>query len=246
MIKVVHQIWIGPDPMPENYQEFRKRWQEMNPDWEFKLWTEKEIDAEVWDNQAIYDAVAIPPDGTKIHEVALATQRADIVRYEILYRYGGMYLDCDIEPIKTLSEMFEMYPESKTKASASYENTPYIGEPFSDGTFPRGLVVNNNFLWAPRKKMKIWKLCIEKLALSFDKSMLIPASTGPLVVSHVAYHNSSLVYIYPYNAFNYVQHNDIPFGEDAHFKQDELPDDVIAVHHYGHKKNGRPNTSWIY
>ena len=244
MIKIVHQIWLGNAPMPENYKIFRQQWQEVNPDWEFKLWTEKEIEAEVWDNQGIYDDIAIPPEGKRSHEIAVATQRSDIIRYEILYRYGGMYLDCDIEPIKTLSYMFNKYPESKYKASASNENTVYVNGELPNENNTQYLLVNNNFLWAPSKHMEFWKLCIEKLASSFDKLTVIPESTGPHMVSYVAYQNPSLIYVYPYSAFNYVQWVDIPIGMDAKFEKDKLPDDVIAVHHYGHRKNYRPNTSW--
>jgi len=244
MIKTVHQIWLGPAPMPENYQEFRQRWQGMNPEWEFKLWTEKEIDAEVWDNQQIYDAVAIPPEGKKTHDIALATQRSDIIRYEILYRYGGMYLDCDIEPIQSLSYMFNLFPDSTHKAVASYENTHFISEPLPDGTTKHGLIVNNNFMWSPEVNMDIWKKCIDKISLSFDKALPIPTSTGPNILSNVSAANPNDIYIYPYEVFNSIPFYAIGDTQDAPYTRSSLSGQVVGIHHYGHRKNGRPQYSW--
>ena len=34
-------------------------------------------------------------------------QRADFIRYCILFKYGGLYLDCDIRPMKNLEDIFQ-------------------------------------------------------------------------------------------------------------------------------------------
>src|SRR5690606_30927361 len=41
--------------------------------------------------------------------------RADIARLELLYRYGGVYVDCDTEPLRPIDELREhalFLPES--------------------------------------------------------------------------------------------------------------------------------------
>jgi len=36
----------------------------------------------------------------------LPIQRADFIRYLILYKYGGIYIDCDIHPLRSLDDLF--------------------------------------------------------------------------------------------------------------------------------------------
>ena len=36
--KIIHQIWIGPKPIPDQYKEFSQKMIEMHPDWEYHLW----------------------------------------------------------------------------------------------------------------------------------------------------------------------------------------------------------------
>ena len=37
----------------------------------------------------------------------LPIQRADFIRYLILYKYGGIYIDCDIHPLRSLDKLFQ-------------------------------------------------------------------------------------------------------------------------------------------
>ncbi len=87
--KVIHQIWIGGD-IPVRYRDWQVSWKAMNPDWEYKLWTTKDIEALGLVNQHAYEAA---PNNA---------ERADIARYEILYRFGGLYADTDFECLKPM------------------------------------------------------------------------------------------------------------------------------------------------
>lgn len=82
--KIIHQIWIG-SPLPEDYLPLIKTWQELHPDWEYILWDDVMIEGLDLVNKAQYDA------STNYG------QKADIARYEILYRFGGVYVDIDFE-----------------------------------------------------------------------------------------------------------------------------------------------------
>lgn len=83
----VHRIWLG-SPLPEKEREFGLTWVKYHPDWEYKLWTEKEIDEFGLVNRKWYDK-------TKNYG-----EKSDIARYEILYREGGLYIDTDFECLK--------------------------------------------------------------------------------------------------------------------------------------------------
>lgn len=82
--KKIHQIWLG-GLLPEKYKTFQKSWIKHHPGWEYKLWGEKEIAALHLTNQTAYD------------QSKNYAQKADIARYEILFREGGLYIDTDFE-----------------------------------------------------------------------------------------------------------------------------------------------------
>jgi mannosyltransferase OCH1-like enzyme len=81
--KVIHQIWVGPKPLPKIYLKYQNTCKAMHPDWEFKLWTNKELEKFNLKNRDLFD------------KAADYREKADIFRYEILKREGGLYLDVD-------------------------------------------------------------------------------------------------------------------------------------------------------
>lgn len=86
--KLFHRVWLGGKPMPYYFQKWGESWAKKHPGWTVKLWTEKEI--ELFTNRDI-----LP----KCENLAM---RSDIVRYEVLYREGGIYLDTDMECLKNI------------------------------------------------------------------------------------------------------------------------------------------------
>jgi len=102
--KILHQIWIGPKPAPTNLM---KTWKEKHPNFEYILWTEQEI----YNRRLQLTCVE------KINMIPEINGKADIIRWEILYQYGGYFVDADsicIEP-------FDYYFSDKV-AFATFEN----------------------------------------------------------------------------------------------------------------------------
>ena len=102
--KIIHQLWIGKKPRPS---KFMQTWQDKHPDYEYIMWNEAEI----------------VNRGLKLHcqkridEIEEINGKADIIRWEILYKYGGLFLDADsicIEPFYKLMD--------KNRAFVGYEN----------------------------------------------------------------------------------------------------------------------------
>lgn len=81
--KIIHQIWIGPEP---RLQEMMDSWKNMHPGWEYRLWTEKEIDALGLVNRRVYDIY---------YDSGHFSGASDVVRHELLDRFGGVYMDAD-------------------------------------------------------------------------------------------------------------------------------------------------------
>jgi len=87
--KIIHQLWIGPKQAPINLMN---TWREKNPDFEYIFWNEAEIKKR--------NITFICQQ--KIDEIEEINGKADIMRWELLYKYGGVFLDADsicIEPI---------------------------------------------------------------------------------------------------------------------------------------------------
>lgn len=89
--KIFHRVWLGQASVPLEYERYWERWQLLHPDWEFREWRDDSIK-----ELSLHSAI----EKTEINAV-----KADIARYEILYKYGGIYLDCDMDcyqPIDSL------------------------------------------------------------------------------------------------------------------------------------------------
>jgi mannosyltransferase OCH1-like enzyme len=87
--KIIHQLWIGNKPRPSVFMD---TWKNMHPDMEYICWNEKEIENRNLKLECLQ----------KIDDMSEINGKADIIRWEILYQYGGIFLDADsvcIEPI---------------------------------------------------------------------------------------------------------------------------------------------------
>lgn len=92
--KIIHQIWLG-SPFPEKYRAFQQSWISQHPDWEYHLWTDKEVEFLYLQNRSFYEAATN------------YGQKSDILRYEILCQFGGIYVDTDFECLKPLDILVE-------------------------------------------------------------------------------------------------------------------------------------------
>lgn len=98
--KIIHFIWIGPNPQPKTFiDHYQKQWREAHPDFEFRVWVEESLDKEEFTLSKIILDKSLNPG-----------LRADALRYEILYKYGGIYVDTDmalVKPIHSLLDSFQ-------------------------------------------------------------------------------------------------------------------------------------------
>lgn len=82
--KRIHQIWLG-SKLPLEYKRYTETWKTFHPNWEYRLWTLDDLkDVEI-SKQDIFD------------RATSWAMKSDILRYEILRQYGGLYIDTDFE-----------------------------------------------------------------------------------------------------------------------------------------------------
>ena len=89
--RIFHRIWIGPKPMPEDFVHWGKTWLRCNPGWEMRFWTEKNM----------------PPIHNRrpYRRAPMFSGRADVARIELVYRFGGVYIDTDFECFKCIEPL---------------------------------------------------------------------------------------------------------------------------------------------
>ena len=86
--------------MPEAFAAFAAGWRRLHPEWEYTLWgQEKELPELI--NQDIYD------DAESIAPKYVGQLRSDVVRYELLWRYGGVWVDTDFEALKPIDGLLD-------------------------------------------------------------------------------------------------------------------------------------------
>lgn len=90
--KIIHHIWLG-SPLPARCKWFIETWKKHNPDWTFILWDDARVAKLKLVNLRAYRAA------TNWGE------KSDIVRYEVLYRFGGLYVDTDFECLQPFDEL---------------------------------------------------------------------------------------------------------------------------------------------
>ncbi|MDR2979036.1 MAG: glycosyl transferase [Bacteroidales bacterium] len=96
--KVIHYCWFGRGEMPKLGMRCIKSWKKHLPDYEIKLWNEDNFDI----NRIPYTAEAF--------EAKKYAFVSDYARFWILYHYGGIYFDTDVEMIKPIDEILAKGP----------------------------------------------------------------------------------------------------------------------------------------
>lgn len=106
--KRLHQIWLGSE-LPKHYKPLIKNLRKLHPEWEYKLWTDDNIDFELINSDFFRRAKNMG-------------QKSDILRYEILNKYGGVYLDLDHLAVKSFNSLLHL----ESFAGVIYDSRPQI------------------------------------------------------------------------------------------------------------------------
>ena len=92
--RIFHQIWVGPDPFPEEYAGYQQTWLDQHPGWELRFWTE----------QNLPEDLRRPEAAERLRSPA---ERANILRLELLWRLGGVYVDTDFECLRSIEPLID-------------------------------------------------------------------------------------------------------------------------------------------
>lgn len=91
--KIIHYCWFGRGPLPELAQKCIASWKKYLPDYEIKEWNEDNFDVNI---------IPYTAEAYKAKKYAFVS---DYARFWILYKYGGIYFDTDVEVIRPIDDI---------------------------------------------------------------------------------------------------------------------------------------------
>lgn len=91
--KVIHYCWFGGKDLSPLANKCIRSWQEFFPDYEIKRWDESNFD------------IGIIPYTSQAYKAGKYAFVSDYARFWILYRYGGLYFDTDVEVIRSMDNI---------------------------------------------------------------------------------------------------------------------------------------------
>lgn len=93
--KIIHYCWFGHNELPDKSKNYIKGWAKECPNYKIIKWSENNFKVNKYSfTRKAYHA----------HNWAAVS---DYVRLVILYKYGGIYLDTDVEIIKSLDSLLK-------------------------------------------------------------------------------------------------------------------------------------------
>ena len=95
--RALHQFWDTGMP-PAAVETLMLTWRTMNPDWTYTLWSHRSALEFIELNYGNRTRDAFL-------QCAFAAMQADVARYAILYKLGGVYADADLSCLKTMTEV---------------------------------------------------------------------------------------------------------------------------------------------
>lgn len=91
--KIIHYCWFGHNPLPELAQKCISSWVNYFPEYEIKEWNEDNFDVNI---------IPYTAEAFKCKKYAFVS---DYARFWILYHYGGLYFDTDVEVLKPMDDI---------------------------------------------------------------------------------------------------------------------------------------------
>jgi len=200
---------------------YGQAWGVLNPDCLVHDWSWADLPDDLA-NQSIMDDLRTRC--TKGDSIELSTQLADIISYDLVRRFGGIYVNCDIQPFRPL------LPEMKNKGAwAGWE------EPWEDNVVNCAFGGTSDFWGVVVAELSDWYW--DKRTAGLEEMNQL---TGPRYLTSRYRQHQEELYIYPSSVFNPVYWKDIPPGTVIEHQECDFPN-AIALHHWDHRNTGRSN-----
>ena len=147
--KIIHYCWFGGNPLPKEFQKYIDSWKKYCPDYEIIEWNESNYDIEK--NLFMKQA----------YEHKKWAFVSDVARLDVIYNYGGLYMDSDVEVLSNLDDFlynncffgFEL-PTSCTSLFGAEKNNVFIKKLLD--YYDKRAFVDENGVYDMTTNAKIW------------------------------------------------------------------------------------------
>lgn len=168
--RVIHQIYEDPAGPSESFLQLAETWKELNPTWEYRFWNKEAIENFLENNF---------PDFVPYYKAySFNVQRWDAIRYLILYKMGGLYVDMDYECIEPIEPLL-------------LDSTCCIGMELGHNKvyYNKSMIIGNAFI-ACVPGHSFFKDIINEMIhgskyLHLSKVMQVMESTGPMMITRI-------------------------------------------------------------
>lgn len=109
--KIIHQIWVGDKKIPKHIKEWMNMVKDRHPDFTYYFWHDGNLPIMPKKLQTVYDSIKHP------------SQKSDLLRYYLCFRYGGLYLDADFKVKNVFSNTIF---DGESEAIMTYNDTDVI------------------------------------------------------------------------------------------------------------------------
>lgn len=123
--KIIHYIWLGTRELDDTSKKCMKTWSEILSDYEVKKWGDAECKDIIQKNRYAREA----------YEAKKYAFVSDYLRLYVLYHYGGVYMDTDVQVFKSIDRFlneaafscFENKEQIPTALMASSKHNEWVG-----------------------------------------------------------------------------------------------------------------------
>ena len=176
--RIIHQVWFGSIPNKRSAKKaynklkiYRDSWKIKNPTWFHVEWNK---------NMCIDLVKTFYPEHTDLFKnYPYEIQRCDTIRYLILHRYGGWYVDMDYYCCRPLDEVPKEYPNDiylvQSPNGVSGQDSDHI----------------SNSLMFSVKDHPFWKQVMldmekgQKVPYFYTKHLAVMFTTGPGILNRI-------------------------------------------------------------
>jgi len=93
--RIIHYCWFGKNPLPEKVKKCIESWKKYCPEYQILLWNEDNYDL----NKLPYVKQA--------YGAGMWAYVTDYVRLDVVWQHGGIYLDTDVELVRSLDDLLK-------------------------------------------------------------------------------------------------------------------------------------------
>ena len=176
--KIIHLTYKSLEEIPDKWKDVLLAWKKFYPDWEIRFWNDNDNEKLITEN--------FPWFIDTWNNFPYIIQKIDAVRACYLYLFGGLYMDMDYLPLKSINELFE-----------NNDCELYFTQSSNVPTF-------TNSLMASKPGQNFWITYLEsmqgeKFPWYYTKHFIVMHSTGPMKLDRLLKKHQGIIGYIPAN-----------------------------------------------